>query len=133
MLNKNQYMDEVINQALTAEETYKHYFYVMGMKPLKNFLRYSYLAPFFNKHMIVCFTNKRILIFEMSGTTGKLTGESSEMLLSDVKQVTVKKGIIKTKITVTLSDNSVVLFTPNNFCVGLSNHKDGLLALKQLY
>ncbi|WP_442603072.1 hypothetical protein [Paenibacillus sp. KN14-4R] len=73
------------------------------------------------------------LICEMDPMTGKLTENMFGISVNDVKNISLKKGLLKTKVKITFSDDSVILFKPNNFCIGLSNHKMNLLKLKEMY
>ncbi|MGZ9586506.1 PH domain-containing protein [Paenibacillus marinisediminis] len=133
MFNRNSYFDQYFKQNTEPEETYHYYFYVMKFASLTKHLIFQGSAPLFNKHMIVCVTNKRILICEMDPTTGKLTDDMFEVSFNDVKNISLKKGLLKTKMKFTFSDDSEILFKPNNFCIGLSDHKTNLLKLKEMY
>ncbi|MDX8360744.1 PH domain-containing protein [Cytobacillus sp. IB215316] len=133
MFNKNQYFNNHFKELLTEEETYNHYFYVMSMAPLTKYLMFQQFAVLMNKHMAVSFTNKRIIICEMDSITGKFTEGLFDINLSDVKNVSLKKGLLKTKINITFSDDSGIMLKPNNFCIGLSNHKQNLTKLMKLY
>lgn len=132
-MNKNQYLDDYFKEMLEEEETYNYYFYVMSFVPVTQYLRFQQMAIFLNKHMIISFTNKRILICEMSGLTGKLTENVLTIDLQEVKQISIKEGIMKTKIRIEFLDGSAIKFKPNNICIGLSNHKKHLNKLKELY
>lgn len=133
MYNRNPYFDQYFKENTEPEENYRYYFYVMKFAPLTKYLLYQQSAVLMNKHMIVCVTNKRILICEMDPITGKLTGNTFEMSLNDVKNISLEKGFLKTKVKITFSDDSSILFKPNNVCIGLSNHKMHLLKLKEMY
>jgi len=133
MYNRNSYFDQYFKQILESDETEHYYFYTMSFASLTKYLLFQSAAPLFNKHMIVCVTNKRILVFEMDPTTGKLTENAAGISLSDVKHLSIKKGLLKTKVKITFADDSAMQFSPNNFCIGLSNHKKNLIKLTAMY
>lgn len=133
MYNRNSYFDQFFKEHALPEESYHYYFYVMKFAPLTKYLLFQEFAPFLNKHMIVCVTNRRIMVCEMNAVTGKLTENRFDISLNDVKNIALNKGFMKTKVRITFSDDSSVEFKPNNFCIGMSNHKKHLLQLKELY
>ncbi|AST90131.1 hypothetical protein BC6307_01945 [Sutcliffiella cohnii] len=133
MFNRNEYMDQFLDEIMEPGEVEKQYFYVMSFAPLTNYLLFQEFTMLLNKHMIVAFTNKRILICEMDGTTGKMTGNFLPLDLQDVKEISFKRGLLKTTVKITFSDDSKIQIKPNNVCVGLSNHKKNLLALAERY
>lgn len=105
----------------------------MKLASLTKHLLYQEFVILQNQHKIVCITNKRILVCEMDAITGKLTDNILEIRMDDVKQIALSKGFLKTKVNITFSDDSEIQFKPNNFCVGLSNHKKHLLKLGEMY
>ncbi|MFF2479986.1 PH domain-containing protein [Paenibacillus sp. NPDC058071] len=133
MFNRNPYFDQYFKQIAEPDESYHYYFYVMKFASLTKHLIFQSAAPLFNSHMIVCVTNKRVIICQMDGTTGRLTGATFEASMNEVKNISLDKGLIKTKVRITFSDDSVAQFKPNNICIGLSNHKIHLLKLKEIY
>lgn len=133
MYNRNSYFDDFFKTVLEPEETYGYYFYNMKFAPLTDYLLYQSMAPLLNKHLIVCFTNRRIILCEMDGVTGKLTDNMAAIDIQDVKDISIKKGLMKTNVKVVFSDDSAVSFNPNNICIGLSRHKENLLKLNELF
>lgn len=133
MFNRNEYFDHYFKELLEPEETYNHYFYVMSFAPLTKYLLFQEASILANKHLIVSFTNKRILICEMDAVSGKLTGNIFPIDLNSVKDISIKKGFLKTKVKIKFSDDSETMFKPNNFCLGLSNHKNHLIKLTEKY
>ena len=96
----------------------------MSFASLTKYLLFQEAAILANKHLIVSFTNKRVLICEMDAVSGKLTGNIFPIDLNSVKDISIKKkGLLKTKVKIKFSDDSEIMFKPNNFCIGLSNHK----------
>lgn len=69
----------------------------------------------------------------MDSLTGKLTGNIFPIDLNDVKGISLKKGLVKTKVKIKLSDGSEIIVKPNNFCVGLPNHKKHLMKLTEKF
>lgn len=132
MYNRNEYVDNFFKGILQEDETYNHYIYVMNIAPITKYLFIPYMAPLFNSHSIVGFTNKRILICHM-GADGVLTGHMLQIDMKDVKEISIKKGWIKSKIFITFVDDSSIQFKPNNVCIGFSNHKKSLQALSEMY
>lgn len=133
MFNRNAYLDEYFEEIAEPDETYHYYFYVMKLASLTKHMLYQQSVLLHNQHKIVCVTNKRILICEMDPVTGNLTDNRFEMSMNDVKDISLQKGFIKTKVTITFSDNSAIQFKPNNFCIGMSNHKLHLSKLEEMY
>lgn len=133
MFNRNAYFDQYFTNMAEPDETYRYYFYVMSFASLTKYLLFQGAAMLANKHMIVCVTNRRLLICEMDPTTGKLTGNPFGIDLNDVKSIALEKGWLKTKVKVTFNDDSAIQFKPNNFCIGLSNHKLHLQKLQEMY
>lgn len=90
-------------------------------------------SSFKKQHKIVYITNKRIFICEMDPLTGRLTASQFEVDLNAVKHISLRKGLLKTKVSIIFSDDSAIQLKPNNFCLGLSNDKKYLLKLEELY
>ncbi|WP_341281127.1 hypothetical protein [Paenibacillus sp. FSL H8-0537] len=98
MYNRNPYFYQYLKQTVEPDETYYYYFYVMSYAPLTKYLLYQSVTPFFNKHIIVCVTNKRILVCEMNPMNGKLTGNTVEIdgnvrLIEIVNKSTRSSGV----------------------------------------
>lgn len=132
MYNRTKYIEDCFSQILHPEENYNCYFYVMSFAPFADYLLYQQFALFLNKHMIVSFTDKRILVCEMD-PAGNLTGNVMQIEYNDVQNVSVKRGFMKTTIQLTFRDNSKVQFKPNNVCIGLPKHKENLLKLTDIF
>ncbi|MFD0589939.1 PH domain-containing protein [Paenibacillus sp. GCM10027627] len=133
MFNRNRYFDEYFQQNAEPGESYHYYFYVVKLASFTKFLVFQGAANFLGSHTIVCVTNKRILICEMNQVTGNLTGATLEVNMDDVKNISLQKGFLKTKVKVTFPDDSYLVFKPNNICIGLSNHKLHLAKLKEMH
>ncbi|PJI09040.1 MULTISPECIES: PH domain-containing protein [Clostridium] len=132
MIN-NSYLNDAFKKILSPEDEYGYYFYSMSFASAGEYLLYGGSAMLLNKHLIVCFTKKRIILAEVNPITGDLTENVSDISMKNVTEVIVKKGILKTKIKLLFPNGSKLEFKPNNICVGLSNHKKNLLKLVELY
>ncbi|SFJ73843.1 MULTISPECIES: PH domain-containing protein [unclassified Bacillus (in: firmicutes)] len=126
--------DKVFDKLMVEGETYVHYFYVMKMASTFQCLAFGLGALGLNKHYLVGFTNKRILLIELSPATGNVTENITHLDLDKVEKVSVKRGILKSNITLKLKEDKGILeMKLNSFTVGLSNHKKGLVELEKLY
>ncbi|CAM4410454.1 hypothetical protein BAMA_24730 [Bacillus manliponensis] len=126
--------DKVFDELMIEGETYTHYFYVMKMAARSEYLTYLFGAIASNKHCLVGFTDKRVLFIELSPTTGNATENIAYLDLDEVEQVSVKRGLIKSNVTIKLKEDKGILeMKPNSFTVGLSNHKKNLVKLEELY
>ena len=126
--------DKVFDKLMVEGETYVHYFYVMKMASHSQYLAFGLGALALNKHYLVGFTNKRIILIELSPVTGDPTENIVYLELDKVEKVSVKRGMIKSNVTIKLiEDKGVLEMKPNSFTVGLSNHKNGLVELEKLY
>lgn len=83
--------------------------------------------------MIVCVSNIRIILIEIDQFTGNPTENIIQIPVSELQNIKVKKGFFKTKLVLQFPDNNTVKFSPNNICIGLSNHKKNLIKLSELY
>ncbi|WP_035437886.1 PH domain-containing protein [Bacillus sp. UNC322MFChir4.1] len=132
LTNKN--ADKVFDKLMVEGETYVHYFYVMNMASHSQYLVFGLGALALNKHYLVGFTNKRVILIELSPTTGDPTENIVYLELDKVEKVSVKRGMIKSNVTIKLiEDKGVLEMKPNSFTVGLSNHKKSLVELEKLY
>ena len=129
----NSYLDNLFRENLLPEENYSCYFYAMSFASTSKYILYGPFATLLNKHSIICFTSKRIICLELDPVTGNVMENINEIDLNVVNNITVKKGMLKTKIKVVFSDKSILEFSPNNICIGLSNHKKNLTKLQELY
>lgn len=130
----NSNADKIFDKLMVEGETYVHYFYVMKMASHSEYLVYGLGAIGSNSHCLVGFTNKRILLIELSAATGNATGNIAHLDLDEVEKVSVKRGMIKSNVTVKLKgDKGVLEMKPNSFTIGLSNHKKNLVKLEELY
>lgn len=129
----NSYLDNYFKEKMQPDENYCYYFYTMTFASATKYIIFGAGAQLLNQHSIICFTNKRIIIIEMNPATGNLTENIGQIELSNVKKITVKKGLLKTKLLVTFCDESIMKIEPNNICIGLSNHKKNLTKLEELY
>ncbi|WP_242220205.1 PH domain-containing protein [Bacillus cereus group sp. BfR-BA-01380] len=126
--------DKVFDKLMVEGETYVHYFYVMKMASTSQYLFFGLGALALNKHYLVGFTNKRIILIELSPATGNPTENIAHLDLYEVEKVSVKRGMIKSNVTIKLKEDKGVLeMKANSFTVGLSNHKKGLVELEKLY
>ncbi|CAG9611986.1 hypothetical protein BACCIP111899_01158 [Bacillus rhizoplanae] len=126
--------DKIFDKLMIEGETYVHYFYVMKMASPSEYLAYGFGAIGSNSHCLAGFTNKRILLIELSPATGNATGNIAHLDLDEVEKVSVKRGILKSNVTVKLKeDKGIIEMKPNSFTVGLSNHKKSLVKLEELY
>lgn len=126
--------DKVFDKLMVEGETYVHYFYVMKMASHSQYLAFGLGALALNKHYLVGFTNKRIILIELSPVTGDPTENIVYLELDKVEKVSVKRGMIKSNVTIKLIEEKGVLeMKPNSFTVGLSNHKKSLVELEKLY
>ena len=126
--------DKVFDKLMVEGETYVHYFYVMKMASHSQYLAFGLGALALNKHYLVGFTNKRIILIELSAATGDPTENIVYLELDKVEKVSVKRGMIKSNVTIKLiEDKGVLEMKPNSFTVGLSNHKKSLVELEKLY
>ncbi len=105
----NSYLDNLFKNILSSEDEYGYYFYSMSFATIGEYLLFGAFAPLLNKHLIVCFTKKRIILMELDPLTGNV------------------------KIELVFENGSSIRFTPNNICIGLSNHKNNLEKINQLY
>ncbi|WP_173275063.1 hypothetical protein [Paenibacillus sp. NEAU-GSW1] len=126
-------MDQLFAGIKFPEETYQYYFYTMSFASVTKYLLYGSFAPFLNKHFIVCFSNLRLILIPLDPVTGNPTLNVVELPISEVSGLSLKKGFFKTKITLNLSDGTIIKFNPNNICIGLSNHKANLTKLADMY
>ena len=129
----NSCLDNLFKENLLSEESYSYYFYAMSFASKSKYILYGPFATLFNKHSIICFTNKRIICLELDPVTGNVMNNINEIEFNIIKNVIVKKGMIKTKIKVVFLDESILEFSPNNICIGLSNHKKNLSKLQEMY
>lgn len=130
----NSNADKIFDKLMVEGETYVHYFYVMKMASPSQYLVFGIGALASNAHCLVGFTNKRILLIELSPATGDATGNIAHLDLDEVEKVSVKRGILKSNVTVKLKEDKGILeMKPNSFTVGLSNHKKHLVKLEELY
>lgn len=126
--------DKLFDNLMVEGETHVHYFYVMKMASHSQYLAYGFGAIFSNKHCLAGFTNKRIILIELSPVTGNATENIAYLDLDEVEKVSVKRGIIKSNVTIQLKEDKGVLeMKPNSFTIGLSNHKKNLVKLEELY
>ncbi|MGG2066907.1 PH domain-containing protein [Bacillus sp. S14(2024)] len=126
--------DKTFDKLMVEGETYVHYFYVMKMASHSQYLAYGLGAIGLNKHYLVGFTNKRIFLIELTPVTGDTTENIIYLDLDKVEKVSVKRGIIKSNVTIKLKEDKGVLeMKPNSFTIGLSNHKKSLVELEELY
>ncbi|MDC2863585.1 PH domain-containing protein [Bacillus sp. BP-3] len=126
--------DKLFDKLRVEGETYVHYFYVMKMASHSQYLAFGLGALALNKHYLVGFTNKRIILIELSPATGDPTENIVYLELDKVEKVSVKRGMIKSNVTIKLiEDKGVIEMKPNSFTVGLSNHKKSLVELEKLY
>ncbi|WP_158630172.1 PH domain-containing protein [Cohnella sp. AR92] len=133
VFNRNSYFDDYFKQIAEPGENDYYYFYVMKLASFSKYLIFQGGAFSSNRHMIVCVTNKRVLICQMDQTTGRLTGNMAVIALNDVRKILLKKGFMKTSVKIEFPDDSALVFKPNNWCIGLSNHKKHLLKLQEVY
>ncbi|MGG0238079.1 PH domain-containing protein [Bacillus rhizoplanae] len=130
----NSNADKIFDKLMVEGETYVHYFYVMKMASPSQYLAFGVGAIGSNTHCLAGFTNKRILLIELSPATGNATGNIAHLDLDEVEKVSVKRGILKSNVTVKLKEDKGILeMKPNSFTVGLSNHKKNLVKLEELY
>ncbi|MGG2016424.1 PH domain-containing protein [Bacillus sp. S10(2024)] len=126
--------DKLFDKLMVEGETYVHYFYVMKMASHSQYLAFGLGALALNKHYLVGFTSKRIILIELSPATGDPTENIVYLELDKVEKVSVKRGMIKSNVTIKLiEDKGVLEMKPNSFTVGLSNHKKSLVELEKLY
>ncbi|MGG0186040.1 PH domain-containing protein [Bacillus rhizoplanae] len=126
--------DKIFDKLMVEGETYVHYFYVMKIASPSQYLAFGVGAIGSNAHCLVGFTNKRILLIELSPATGNATGNIAHLDLDEVEKVSVKRGILKSNVTVKLKEDKGMLeMKPNSFTVGLSNQKKNLVKLEELY
>ena len=63
-------------------------------------------------------------MLELNPLTGKFNGNKIIINIEDVEGIKVKRGLIKSKVIVTLKGNKGdIVMNPNSFTIGLSNHK----------
>lgn len=126
--------DKIFDKLMVEGETYVHYFYVMKMASHSQYLAYNFGAIGSNNHCLVGFTNKRIVLIELSPVTGNPTENITYLDLDEIEKVSVKRGMIKSNVTIKLKEDKGVLeMKPNSFTIGLSNHKKSLVKLEELY
>ncbi|MBY0599205.1 PH domain-containing protein [Bacillus bingmayongensis] len=130
----NQYLDELFDELKIEGETYFYYFYTMKMASTSEYFKLGFGALLENEHQIICFTNKRIMLLEITPLQGKFNGNKKYIDMKDVESVKVKRGWFKTKITVTLTGNrGDIVIKSNSFTIGLSNQRKNLISLEKMY
>lgn len=73
------------------------------------------------------------MVLEIS-MSGKFTGNIKCIGMKDIESVKVKKGLFRTKITVTSTGNrGNIVIKVNSFTIGLSNQKKNLIKLEKQY
>lgn len=73
-------------------------------------------------------------MLELNPLTGKFNGNKIIINIEDVEGIKVKRGLIKSKVIVTLKGNKGdIVMNPNSFTIGLSNHKKNLVKLQEMY
>jgi hypothetical protein len=133
MLNNN-VLDELFNEVAYEDESYFYYFYTMKMAATSEYIKFGPGAFLENQHQVICFTNKRIMMLELNPLTGKFNGNKIIIDIEDVEGIKVKRGLIKSKVIVTLKDNKGdIIMNPNSFTIGLSNLKKNLVKLQEMY
>lgn len=133
MLNNN-VLDALFNEVAYEDELYFYYFYTMKMAATSEYLKFGPGAFLENQHQVICFTNKRIMMLELNPLTGKFNGNKIIINIEDVEDIKVKRGLIKSKVIVTLKGNKGdIVMNPNSFTIGLSNHKKNLVKLQKMY
>jgi hypothetical protein len=134
MLNNN-VLDELFNEVAYEDESFFYYFYTMKMAATSEYIKFGPGAFLENQHQVICFTNKRIMMLELNALTGKFNGNKIIIDIEDVEGIkSKKKGLIKSKVIVTLKDNKGdIIMNPNSFTIGLSNLKKNLVKLQEMY
>lgn len=102
----NKYSDDLLEELKIEGETY--YFYSNVTPSAFEYFEYRIGAFVELEHLIICFTNKKILVLAIS-MAGKFTGNVKYIDIKDLKSVQVKRGLIRTKITVTSTGNRGIL------------------------
>ncbi|AFQ30125.1 hypothetical protein P4493_04175 [Bacillus thuringiensis] len=129
----NEYLDDLFEGIKIEGEDYFYYFYVYQI-PKEGVLLVNGIIPVGDiEHIIVCFTNKRLLFLEIT-MMGKYTGNMKSIDLIEFEHIKVKRGMIRTSIVLTSKNgkgNTVI--KANSFTFGLSNQKKNLIALEKLY
>ena len=75
----------------------------MSFAPLTKYLLFQEATILANKHLIVSLQIKRIFICEMDAVSGKLTGNIFPIDLNSVKDISIKKSFLKTKVNIKFS------------------------------
>ena len=129
----NEYLDDLFEGIKIEGEDYFYYFYVYQI-PKEGVLLVNGIIPVGDiEHIVVCFTNKRLLFLEIT-MMGKYTGNMKSIDLIEFEHIKVKRGMIRTSIVLTSKNgkgNTVI--KANSFTFGLSNQKKNLIALEKLY
>ncbi|MGF2715387.1 PH domain-containing protein [Bacillus cereus] len=126
-------LDAVLNELKIEGEDYFYYFYVYQTPSKTDYLKYGLGAIATMDHLIVCFTNKRLIFLEMT-MMGEFTGNAQGLELDVFESIKVKKGLIRTAIKLTPKDGSEDLtIKANSFTFGFSSQKTNLQALSVMY
>ncbi|GLV67533.1 hypothetical protein Bmyc01_62020 [Bacillus mycoides] len=129
----NKYLDDLFEELKIEGETYFYYFYSYITPSASEYFTYGLGALVDLKHLIICFTDKRLMVLEIS-MSGKFTGNIKCIDMKDIESVKVKKGLFRTKITVTSTGNrGDIVIKANSFTIGLSNQKKNLIKLEKKY
>ncbi|MRB31232.1 hypothetical protein GH891_32240, partial [Bacillus thuringiensis] len=96
----NEYLDDLFEGIKIEGEDYFYYFYVYQI-PKEGVLLVNGIIPVGDiEHIIVCFTNKRLLFLEIT-MMGKYTGNMKSIDLIEFEHIKVKRGMIRTSIVLT--------------------------------
>ncbi|MED1412467.1 MULTISPECIES: PH domain-containing protein [Bacillus] len=129
----NKYLDDLFEELKIEGETYFYYFYSYVTPSASEYFKYGLGALADLEHLIICFTDKRLMVLEIS-MSGKFTGNIKCIDMKDIENVKVKKGLFRTKITVTSTGNrGDIVIKANSFTIGLSNQKKNLIKLEKKY
>ncbi|PHE64319.1 hypothetical protein COF68_05610 [Bacillus toyonensis] len=129
----NKYLDEVFKELKIEGEEYFYYFYVYNLPKTEVYMMNGILPIGDIEHIIVCFTNKRLMFLEVT-MMGKLTGNTTIIDLDTLDKIKVKRGMIRTSIIVTPKETQKdMTIKANSFTFGLSNQKKNLKELAKLY
>ncbi|PHE64318.1 hypothetical protein COF68_05605 [Bacillus toyonensis] len=132
----NEKLDNLFEGIKVEGEENFYYFYntVMSTNTHNSILGTGLNLKSKTSPQIVCFTEKRIIIFNIDPITGEIDGNKVEVDIEDNVRVVLTRGIMSSTVIVeTLHSRGKVVFKPANYMVGLSNHKTSLIKLYHLY
>ncbi|MEC2463424.1 PH domain-containing protein [Bacillus cereus] len=126
-------LDVILNELKQEGEDTFHYFYVYQTPSTSSYIKHGISAVVDIDHLIVCFTNKRLLFLEMT-MMGDFTGNIKGLNLDEVEEIKVNRGMIRTTILLKLKGEKEKLsIKANSFAIGFPIQKTNLLALSKLY